>query len=161
MTEIQETIALGLQVAERLWVPCSIPYDDYPYLVGGHWATWHPLACPGKVYPLREPCKGYLLNSFGLCKADYPFSKEDWGCPCGGERGWIANTSYDSLRDAVEAKGWEWNISTHQPAVDLVLIHKAGLLLGRTAVEDELRGKVAILKAVLRALEKEDTYPRS
>lgn len=138
MTEIQDKVALGLQVAERLWVPCLHCIDKKSEFWG---------VCPkccgiNKVFPLREPCgPGYDHTQCMRCHG----------------LNWTVNTDYDELLEAVRAKGWYIDIiSAWYDSGDIILVgaEPEDPSLAELDGSEGLRGTEALLTALVRALDK-------
>ena len=172
MTETQEQVdpsassgqALGVQLAERLWVPC-----DYVEIIHGFEAICingkvsfdgqghipH-IQCggTGKVYSLQEPC---YIRVMTPRDAKYGFGEKvhPSGCSRCGSRGWTSNTNYDALLAAVRAKGWSLFVTTcPEWEGDRIAVLDGKNTLSDVFTFDKLRGTEAILTALVQALDK-------
>ena len=141
-----------LRVAERLLCPTCRGTGQY-------FDESHPDCishtcrdCQGTGGPLREPCQCIDDDNQAFYER-YP-KHAHWPCL---KRGWLPNVTYDTLKAAIRAKGWNIQIHSHADWTgDFVHIERTyGSRLAYVEANDCLLGLEAILVALDRAVEKE------
>ena len=137
-------------VAERLTLECgSCVQPSTP----GPTSVVCPDCTNGVRKPLQQACPGEPDYDGGRCVCNMgltsdAFPKRRRRCyECEG-RGWLPNDDYDTLLEAIRAKGWGYNITSFPPG-DRVWI---GMLALSAVIEpdDGLRGTEAIWAALER-----------